>query len=319
VTKQSLVSIVVPSFNASRWVRDTIESAKTQRYDLEIIVVDDGSTDDTAAIVESNFPAARLIRTPNLGASHARNTGTQAATGEFIQYLDADDLLAEGKIRAQIEALEKSGADVAYGDWQKLVPAGDGFMPGEVIARTMREEPALGLFGAFWCPPAAYLFRRSIVERVGAWNEDLPVIQDARFALDCALHGGRFVYCKGLMAYYRVHEGGSLSRRDSKSFHRDVYRNAQEVESWWREHGGVNERRQRALVSCFGYVARASYEQDPVMFETAVADLERLDPNYAPDRPLHLKMVSKLIGYRRAEGAAARYRRARRSLSGGSK
>jgi glycosyltransferase involved in cell wall biosynthesis len=317
---QDRVSVIIPCWNAKAWIHETLWSVASQRCDdMEVIVVDDGSTDDTAAIVESDFPAVRLVRTPNSGASHARNTGTESATGEFIQYLDADDLLTEGKIRAQIEALERTGADVAYGDWQKLVRSGEGFAPGEIVSRVMGKEPELDLFGAFWCPPAAYLFRRSIVDKVGAWNERLPVIQDARFALDCALHGGRFVHCAGIMAHYRVHDTGSLSRRSPEAFHRDVHRNAQEIESWWREHGGIGEVRRRALISCMGYVARSSYERDPATFEAAVTDLERLCPGYAPDGPLHLKLVSKLMGYRRAERAAACYRRAKRSLSGGSK
>src|SRR5207248_2091455 len=156
-------SVIIPCFNASRWIRETLDSVCAgQSMELEIIVVDDGSTDDTAAIVEQEFAQARLIRTPNRGASHARNTGTHAATGDYIQYLDADDLLAPGKIAVQLRALDKSGAEVAYGDWQRLIPGWDvEFIPGPIVARQMRRAPELELFLDFWCPPAAYLLRRS--------------------------------------------------------------------------------------------------------------------------------------------------------------
>lgn len=319
------VSIIIPCYNARPWIRDTLHSVVAQRLDslegdsLEVIVVDDGSTDGSDEIIRAEFGFVSLVRTANQGASHARNLGTSLATGAFLQYLDADDLLAEGKLRAQIDALEHSGADVAYGDWQNLVRSENGFAPGQVVARALSQEPALDLFGAFWCPPAAYLFRRSIVDKVGGWNQRLPIIQDARFALDCALHGGRFVYVNGIMAHYRVHASGSLSRRSSQAFQRDAYRNAQEVEAWWCEHGGLTEARRRAVVSCLGYVARASYQRDQPTFEAAVADLERLSPGYAPAGPLHMKVASKLIGYRRAEGVAACYRRAKQSLSIGVK
>lgn len=314
------VSVVIPCFNAAPWIRETLQSVVAQRLDnLEVIVVDDGSTDASDEIIRTEFGFASLVRTTNQGASHARNLGTSLASGSFLQYLDADDMLAEGKIRAQIAALESSGADVAYGDWQKLISSGDGFAPGEVVARKLTQEPALDLFGSFWCPPAAYLFRRAIVDKVGSWNPRLPIIQDARFALDCALHGGRFEYVNGVMAHYRVHASGSLSRRSSQAFHRDIYRNAQEVESWWREHGGLTEDRKRAVVSCLSYVARSTYRRDEATFEAAVADLERLSPGYAPEGPLHMKVASKLIGYRRAEGVAACYRRAKQSLSIGAK
>src|SRR5438105_1387389 len=135
----SQVSIIIPCYNVSRWIRETLKSAVAgQSMELEVIVVDDGSTDDSAAIVEREFAQAKLIRTPNRGASHARDTGTQAASGDYIQYLDADDLLAPGKIAVQLRALEESGAEVAYGDWQRLIPRGVEFTRGAVVARLMR-------------------------------------------------------------------------------------------------------------------------------------------------------------------------------------
>jgi len=320
-------SVIIPCFNNSAWIRDTLCSVVAQnRESLGIIVIDDGSTDNSAEIVRDEFSFVHLVRTPNRGASQARNLGTSLAHGEFIQYLDADDLLAEGKIGAQVEALERTGADVAYGDWQKLVPSpapgsGDDFVPGEVVARVIEGDAEIALFGDFWCPPAAYLFRRSIVDRVvdqaGGWNESLPVIQDARFALDCALLGGRFVHTPGIAAYYRAHEAGSLSRRNPVAFWRDVYRNAQQVEAWWSEHGGIAEPRRNALKHCLGNVARSSFKTDPETFEQALADLERLGcGSYTPEGPPHLRIASKLIGYRRSEQAARWYRKTKRALAG---
>ena len=304
------VSVIIPCYNASRWIRETLESVYSgQCAGIEVIAVDDGSTDGTAAIVENEFPQARLIRTPNRGASQARNTGTEAATGDYIQYLDADDLLFPGKIAAQMRALDESGADVAYGDWQRLVPYGDGFEPGEKIQREMRRLPELELFLDFWCPPAAYLFRKGIVDRVSVWNERLPIIQDARFALDCALHGGEFVYCPGVWAYYREHVGASLSRRDPVAFVRDIYVNAREVAAWWGEHGGLTRDRKEAVIKALSYVARASYESDRSTFTAAYADLEELRPGFVPSSPRQLAVASRLVGYRRAEALASTYRR----------
>src|SRR3954449_13609629 len=110
------ISVVIPCFNAAAWIRETIRSVLgQQRNDLEIILIDDGSTDESAAIVEREFPSLSLTKTGNQGASAARNLGTTLARGEFIQYLDSDDLLAPGKLELQLRALEASGADVAYG------------------------------------------------------------------------------------------------------------------------------------------------------------------------------------------------------------
>jgi glycosyltransferase involved in cell wall biosynthesis len=271
--------------------------------------VDDGSTDRSASIVERDFPSVRLVRSHHSGVSAARNLGTRLAVGLFLQYLDADDLLAPGKIERQLRALEESEADVAYGDWQKLVRTKDGtYTDGEVIARKLN-NPEIDLVTDFWCPPAAYLFRRSIVERIRGWNESLPVIQDARFALDCALHGAKFVYCPGIMARYRVHASGSVSTRDPQAFVRDCLHNALDVEGWWGGHGGVSVERRNALASVYGYVARASFERDRPTFEAAYAALERVAPGYVPDHPRHLALASRAIGYRRAEQMALWYRR----------
>src|SRR4051794_38338760 len=112
-----LISIVIPCYNAKPYIAATLESVFAQKGVLtEVVLVDDGSDDESAALVESLFPAVHLYRTPNQGPSAARNYGTERSRGEFVQYLDADDLLAPGKLEKQLSALRTSGADVAYGD-----------------------------------------------------------------------------------------------------------------------------------------------------------------------------------------------------------
>src|ERR1039457_1192351 len=310
-----LVSVIIPMFNAERWIVETLASVEAQTYPrelIEIVVIDDGSTDASAEIVAREFPRVNLLRTTNGGASRARNAGTAVARGVFLQYLDADDLLVRDKLVRQAQALENTGAEVAYGDWQGLVLQGDGtFKHGEVMQRKMEEEPEIALLVDFWCPPAAYLFHHELVKRVGGWNLNLPVIQDARFALDCALHGATFTYCRGTMAYYRIHSHHSLSRRDPAAFIADCLRSAQEVEEWFQEHGGITVKRRAALIKVFEQVARATYENNPDTFEA----LERLSPGgYVPSHPKHLALASKIIGYRSAEALSATYRKSKALL-----
>lgn len=307
-----LVSVVIPCYNAAAFIVRTLESVYEQDgVQVDVVIVDDGSSDGSPDIVKPRFPAARLLHTPRLGPSGARNAGTRAVRGEFIQYLDADDLLAPGKLRRQLTALQASGADVAYGDWQRLAPTADGYRPADVVSQRLN-DPEIDLFTNFWCPPAAYLFRRSVVDRVGGWNEQLPIIQDARFVLDCALQGAHFVRADGLMALYRAHVTGSVSTRDPAAFVRDCLRNAVEIEAVWMENGGLDARRRAALVQAYEYVARGSYEHDRPTFDAAVVSLERLRPGYVPSHPRDLALVSRLMGYRRAELVALWYRRARK-------
>ncbi|NNU64825.1 MULTISPECIES: glycosyltransferase family 2 protein [Rhizobium] len=108
---QPLVSVVIPAFNASRYIERTLRSAGCQTYrNLEIIVVNDGSTDDTARVVEQVALAdsrIRLLSTPNRGVAAARNTGIREATGRFVAFLDADDLWHHTKIEKQVNALNR--------------------------------------------------------------------------------------------------------------------------------------------------------------------------------------------------------------------
>jgi len=304
-----LISVIIPCFNAERWIKETLQSVLIQGVDtIEIVVIDDSSMDRSVDIIKGEFPGVKIIRQERGGASRARNLGTKESRGEYIQYLDADDLLAPRKIKNQLELLQSSGADVCYGNWQRLSEAKSGsFIKTDKIERSL-QNPEIDLFTDFWCPPAAYLFKRSIVEKTGGWNERLPVIQDARFVLDCALHKARFVYYPDIAAYYRTHKAGSLSRRDPVAFNRDIFNNALEIEVWWKNHEGITEIRKKALLNVYGYVARSSFERDKPTFESAYKRLEALRPGYIPEKPRHLRLASQLLGYRRAEAVARLYR-----------
>jgi len=101
------VSVIIPAYNAARFLAETLRSALGQTLgDIEVIVVDDGSKDDTAEVARS-FPAVRYVHQKNAGVSAARNTGAAHATGEFLAFLDSDDLWHPDKLRQQVEALRQ--------------------------------------------------------------------------------------------------------------------------------------------------------------------------------------------------------------------
>lgn len=300
-----LTSVVIPCYNAEKWIFDTLESifSLNNNIPLEVIVVDDGSTDKSVDIVKSNFLDVNIIKIKNQGPSVARNIGTANASGDYIQYLDADDLLYKGKIEKQINLLEKTGADVAYGNWQKLRKGDDGEYHKSEIVRRQLINPEIDLFTTFWCPPAVYLFRKKIVEKVGEWNVTLPIIQDARFALDCALNDAEFFYCDEIMAYYRVHNSDSVSKRDSLAFVRDCYTNTCQIEKWWNENGGMTEDRKNALENCLGYITLASFKNDKETYQNAYLKLFDINAEYIPNKGVvsdKLILASKIFGYQNA-------------------
>jgi glycosyltransferase involved in cell wall biosynthesis len=316
----TLISVIIPCYNAERFIVETIESVFWQTcQDFEVIAIDDGSTDDTASVIRSFGSRIRTELGPNRGASAARNRGTALARGKFIQYLDADDLLKPDALEKRVNALLNSNADVAYSDWQKLEEREEGkFYLGKIVARQIEDvddDPQIALFTDFWAPPAALLYHRRIVEAIGGWNESLPIIQDARFLLDAALVGGKFIYVPGVQANYRVHKTAtSLSRRNSASFVEDCFQNACQIEAIWRDQGGITPKQRVVLEKVYGQTARFFFECDRLKFHEVLAKLRNLNPNYLPTNPKALRYLAKWIGYEQAEAIALLYRRVKKVL-----
>jgi glycosyltransferase involved in cell wall biosynthesis len=300
-----LVSIVIPCYNAREFLAETLESAFHQTYPrTEIIVVDDGSTDGTTELIRSYGSRVIAEFGPNRGASAARNRGTALARGSFIQYLDADDLLTSHAIEQRVAILEAEGADVAYSDWEKLVEIEPGaFALNEQVVRRIEDvHPILeiALITAFWAPPAALTYRRTLVDRIGGWKEWLPIIQDARFLQDAGLVGGKFAYAPGIGARYRVHRGASLSRRSTSAFALDVFRNACDLQATFEARGGMPAEKCLALAQVYDYAARSLFFHDRAAFRDCVGRLEGLAPGFPWTWPRVADRASTVIGFRAA-------------------
>jgi glycosyltransferase involved in cell wall biosynthesis len=103
------VSVIIPSHNSGRFLGEAVESVLSQEYpSVELIVVDDGSTDDTQRLLSGYYGRIRHIRQPNQGVSTARNRGIEIATGDLVSFLDADDLMLPGKLRDQVACFGQS-------------------------------------------------------------------------------------------------------------------------------------------------------------------------------------------------------------------
>jgi glycosyltransferase involved in cell wall biosynthesis len=264
-----LVSVIIPCFNAERFLRETLDSVLRQTWPrFEVIAVDDGSVDRTRHLIASYGDKVRLVACEvNRGASAARNRGTAQAQGEYLQYLDSDDLLRPEAIARKVDALRTSGADAAYSDWQKLQESSEGaFQAGPALKRALEDvdkDSAVALLTDFWCPPAAWLFRRAVAETVGGWNESMTVIEDARFVLEAALRGARFVHVPGIEADYRLQRKGfSLSQKDPAAFLKGIVANARRAEGWWETHGGISAPQRAALMRVYRGTARQLFWRD---------------------------------------------------------
>ena len=203
-----LVSVVVAAYNCERFVGAAIESALAQAYSpVEVIVVDDGSTDSTADVA-ARYPV-RLIRQPNGGQGAAKNSGVAAARGGLIAFLDGDDLWFPPKLTRQVELLEaRPEAQGALARLEVLLEAGVPHPPW--LART-REYP--------WFPPSSWLVRRSALEAAGPFDEDL-VLPDFDWMLRARDAGLAFEIVPGApLGRYRFHGENVSYRREQMREH----------------------------------------------------------------------------------------------------
>ncbi len=177
--KRGLVSVVIPVFNRAEQLKEAVMSALLQEYsNIEIIIVDDGSTDNTYEVISELsqlWPGTvRGYKQANCGPGTARQMGTNQCMGEFIQYLDSDDLILEGKFKNQVDSLDKNlNAEICYGiSYQE----DNAFLPPLLIG-PMREtgndikQLFPKLLNERWWTTSCPLYRRSLLERIGPWKQ----------------------------------------------------------------------------------------------------------------------------------------------------
>jgi glycosyltransferase involved in cell wall biosynthesis len=218
-----LVSVVIPSYNSAKWLGETIASVRAQTWPTrEIIVVDDGSTDGSGELAERLAGAdMKVIRQANSGQCAALNRGLRDAQGVFIQYLDADDLIATDKIAVQAARLRELPLSwIASGAWARFTarPEEAVFEP-EAVWRDLAPVDWLiaSWSGGGMMHGAAWLAPRGIVDAAGPWNESLSLINDLDYFSRLLLSSEGIAFCPTAKTFYRSSVAGSLSRQTSRA------------------------------------------------------------------------------------------------------
>jgi len=212
-----LVSILIPAFNAEKWIADTLTSAVAQTWQRkEIIVVDDGSSDRTAIIARQFEPyGVRVITQTNQGAAAARNKAFSLSHGDYIQWLDADDLLAPDKIERQMQTLERSPKkrmllSAAWGRFLYRYTKAEfeptalwcDLSPREWLLRKMEQN--------VFMQTATWLVSRHIAEAAGPWNTDLLGDDDGEYFCRVLLASDGVRFVPDARVYYRTFGYDSL-------------------------------------------------------------------------------------------------------------
>jgi glycosyltransferase involved in cell wall biosynthesis len=302
-----LVSILIPCHNAAPWIAETLRSAQAQTWPrLEIIVVDDGSTDDSAALAARGDPArVRVIRQPQAGAAAARQRALEAAQGDFLQYLDADDLLAPDKVERQVALLRTAGPGaVATARWGRFTAATAqsvftpesnwrDFAPVDYLVETFQSGGMMH--------PAAWLTPRAVAAAAGPWNAGLSLDDDGEYFTRIVLAADRIVFCAEAATYYRSQLPGSLSGSRSAAAWRSAERVC-ELSTGALLAREDSPRTRRACALYWLRLAFAAYPDERTVAAGAARRARALDPSARrpPAGPL-FEAAARVLGWRLAK------------------
>jgi glycosyltransferase involved in cell wall biosynthesis len=208
---QPLVSVIIPTHNRADLLPRAIKSVFNQTYDnYEIIVVDDGSTDDTGTVVKALCDdydeRLRFIRQINQGSCAARNHGLRLAKGEFVLFLDSDDLIAPDKLALQVEQIKRY-PNVDFSIGKSVWVESDGKTIAEKQLPEPKEDFVTSQIESSWFLISAPLWRRSSLDMIGPWDERLPGGQDWEFHVRALLYGLNVSRCEEAIDYCRLHSG----------------------------------------------------------------------------------------------------------------
>jgi glycosyltransferase involved in cell wall biosynthesis len=205
--KTPAVSVIVPTYNQALYITEALQSVLDQTFpDFELIVVDDGSTDETPEILAGyHDPRIRVVRQPNAGLSAARNTGLRESSAPLITLLDSDDYFFPDKL-AVLSAYLDNHPEIGLvsGGTQIVDQKG---RPLRQVIKTPRNVDLFGLLSGNPFTPSAVMFRREWCERVGAFDETLRACEDWDLWLRMAYKGCAFAWVEWLVAAYRYHQG----------------------------------------------------------------------------------------------------------------
>jgi glycosyltransferase involved in cell wall biosynthesis len=271
---EPLVSILIPAFNAERWIGPALESALGQTWSAtEVIVVDDGSDDETLAVLKRHASdRLRVVRQDRRGQSAAENRALKEAQGDFIQYLDADDLLSPAKVARQMSRLAEAPSCVASGEWARFYDdPGDARFECEAVWRDLPAEEWLveaWTGGEPMMQAGIWLIPRAVAEQAGPWDETLSLINDFDYFTRVLLASDGVRFCEGARLFYRSGNPESLASRRSARAWRSALRSLRQGTRALLTRTQATPAR-RAAADVFQRLAFDAYLEDDEVFEAA--------------------------------------------------
>ena len=295
-----LVSVIIPSYNRHFLLKEAIQSIVDQTYrPIECIVIDDGSTDGTANMVSkyiselnTNEFKLKYIYQQNSGAQVARNTATLASSGEFIQYLDSDDLLYPDKIKTQVDFFRsKTECDAVFGDWDA------GFTDKNQLTKAYAKEDLLEQMLTERCVSNfSLLMKRHLVSLIGPWDTSLKRNQEIDYHLRGLLANSTYCYYAINTGLHRRHKGEQIT---TTTGNKEILQFYKKWEKILKEHDKFTNAIQNKFANLYVWYFLQKPNSEPLSLEL-LEDAMRLNPKHSIFSSPKLQFVRKCIGSRMA-------------------
>ncbi|MEO1390546.1 MAG: glycosyltransferase [Cyanobacteria bacterium J06634_6] len=310
------ISILIPCYNAEGWVAQAIESALEQTYmNKEVIVVNDGSTDNSLDIIQAFDAKIRWETGPNRGGNAARNRLLELSTGEWIQYLDADDYLLPDKLEKQVKFLEDNlQTEVIYSPHITENKDAQGFSRTVHNIVEYPQPHDLWLLASRWHLPqtGGLLIRKQSLIDVDGWRDGLKHCQDYDLYVRLLKAGKRFAYCDQVGAVYRWWCSGTVTRRNILEIYRDRLDVQSAIEAHLIATKQLTQSRKEAIYQAKFEYARRIYTWDKQWAAKVAEEVRHHEPDFVPSgkvAPALYRNLYKTIGFSGAEYVATAKRK----------
>lgn len=307
------VSILIPCYNAERWIAQAIQSALAQTYsNKEVIVIDDGSSDRSLEIIQS-FGNEILWKTQhNQGGNITRNRLLELCSGEWLQYLDADDYLLPSKIENQMQYLTSiQDIDVLYSPsifeyWngenitQDVFPIPEPYDPWILLAR--------------WYLPqtGSPLWRKQAILDVGSWKDSQPCCQEHELYLRLLIAGKKFAYCDYPGSVYRQWSESTVCKKDKPETYRHRLAIKDAMEQFLIHRNELTSQRLTAINQSRFECARIIWLTDREWANRIISQIQNIEKQFSPSGravPFMYSFIYRWLGFEAAERIAAVKRR----------
>ncbi|WP_421656718.1 glycosyltransferase [Leptothermofonsia sp. ETS-13] len=302
------VSILIPCYNADRWIAKAIESALNQTYPYkEVIVVENGSTDRSLEVIQGFGDTIRWETGPNKGGNAARNRLLELSTGEWLQYLDADDYLLPDKVENQVRFLSQLPyADVVYSPSIFEYWTGDSARQ-EILPIPQPHDPWILLARWYLPQTGSPLWRKQAIVDVGGWNVDQPCCQEHELYLRLLKAQKQFEYFSNPGSVYRQWSESTVCKRDKSETYRQRLAILDRAEQHLQEINKLTHPRQNAINQARFECARIIWLSNPTWADQIITKIHATEKNFVPGghaAPANYRLTYRLFGFGVAEAIA---------------